>query len=304
MEKRRSYDARFYKPVCLIAVIDGVGDGVIDPQAIDPAVVIDRFHSYVQDLEADRADLGWRPFWHLTNDGAWLFSKNGRVVKPEDFGKARKPDSRGQLLTRIDSVSVPSTMLSYWKSPKELLELRRACIDILERDDEACRRIAAALGGDTGREARKEPISEKRELFGGQGFQASPEARMAVEARAMAVAQELLIEEGWEALDVSKKNCFDFLCRRNHEELYVEVKGSAGTADQIVLTRAEVDFALKNRVSMMLIVVSDIQLSRGADGGVVGSGGTTTIYRAWSPKQRSLQPISYTYVLSEEDAGA
>jgi hypothetical protein len=32
--KRRSYDARFYKPVCLIAVIDAVSDGAVAVTAV------------------------------------------------------------------------------------------------------------------------------------------------------------------------------------------------------------------------------------------------------------------------------
>lgn len=304
MDRRRSYDARFYKPVCLIAVIDGVLDGTIDPEAIDPAAVMSRFRSYVRELQPGRAELGWRPFWHLANDGAWVFSKNGRTVRPGDFGRARKPDSRGQLLSRIDAVSAPPTMIAYWKSRSDLGQLRQASLAILDNDDQTCRSMAALLRGKVALDGGNHPGFEKRESVVGQGFQGSVEAKTAVEGRAMVVAEEMLGREGWGAEDVSRNNCFDFLCRRKGQQVYVEVKGSTGNGDRIILTRAEVEFAQKNRNSMMLIVVSDIQVSQVTEGGVVASGRTATVYRAWSPDERSLQPVSYTCVLREEDAGA
>jgi hypothetical protein len=306
MEKRRSYDARFYKPVCLIAVIDGVLDGTINPEAIDPKVVINRFRSYVRESQPDRADLGWRPFWHLANDGAWVFTKDARPVKPSDFGRARKPDSPGQLFSRIDAVRVPLAMERLWKSDVDLEHLRQAVLAILERDDETCQSMAAVLRrGDAavlleGNPAGFEASPSRR----GQGFQASAVARVAVEVRAMVIAQELLSKDGWVVEDVSSTSCFDLIGRRSERKIYVEVKGSTGTGEQIILTRAEVDFALKNREAMMLIVVSDIQLSGSSGNRMVASGGRATIYRRWSPQQDLLQPISYTYVLRKKDAGA
>lgn len=304
MEKRRSYDARFYKPVCLIAIIDGVLDGIIDPEAIDPVVAIRRFRSYVRELQPGRAELGWRPFWHLANDGAWVFSKRGRTVRPEDFGRARKPDSRGQLLSRIDAVAVPPTMVGHWKSRSDLGHLRQASLAILDNDDQTCRSMAGILRDHVAPDGGNDPGFEKRAWVVGQGFQRSVEAKTAVELRAMVVAKEILSRDGWVAEDVSRNNCFDFLCRRKGQQVYVEVKGSTGHGDQIILTCAEVEFCAEERKSMMLIVVSDIQVSRVADGDVFASEGTATVYRAWSPNARSLHPISYTYVLREEDAGA
>ena len=78
IEKRRSYDARFYKPVCLIAAVDAVLSGEVVPPIVDAAAVTERFRSYVSAVYPERAELGWRPFWHLSNDGVWRFTKKGR----------------------------------------------------------------------------------------------------------------------------------------------------------------------------------------------------------------------------------
>jgi hypothetical protein len=50
IEKRRSYDARFYKPVCLIAAVDAALKGEIVPPIVDASTVIARFRSYVSEV--------------------------------------------------------------------------------------------------------------------------------------------------------------------------------------------------------------------------------------------------------------
>lgn len=39
VERRRSYDALFFKPVCLIAAIDGVTEDELQPSDLDGAVL-------------------------------------------------------------------------------------------------------------------------------------------------------------------------------------------------------------------------------------------------------------------------
>ena len=46
VEKRRDVDARFYKPTCLLAVIDGIGDASLAPCDLDPERVFGRFKDY------------------------------------------------------------------------------------------------------------------------------------------------------------------------------------------------------------------------------------------------------------------
>jgi hypothetical protein len=299
--KRRSYDARFYKPVCLIAVIDAVSDGAVAVSDIDPQQVMDRFADYVAPLFPDRAGMGWRPFWHLSNDGAWRFRKNGRLVGPEDFGQERKPNSRGRLLSSIDHVAVSSAMRSTWRDASARAELRRAVLMMLEADDIECRAMANVLRGDgqTGLPAieTNNVARSGRQPAGGQGFLASAAARLAVERRAMSLAQAHLEGLGWAVEDVSAYESFDLLCRRKDGDiLYVEVKGSTGAGDQIQITRSEVAFAEVNTAKMALIVVADIVLRSNAST-VVAEGGRVAMLHPWSADPSRLTAISYVYRL-------
>jgi hypothetical protein len=310
IRRRRSSDARFFKPVCLIAVVDGVLEGEIEPSRINPDFAIQRFRRYIVDAYPGRADLGWRPFWHLSNDGAWHFTRKGRRVEPADFGLARKPDSRRQLLNQIDHVAVAEDALHLWQKPENLTRLREALLEMLEEDDQDCRAIAAVLRSNPPfgvGEAYAWETDEIAEVNGlrprGQGFQISSEARIAIERRAMTVAEELLRNEGWKVEDVSATQCFDFLCLREGEVASVEVKGTTGDGDQIILTRAEVEYAKRNRESMVLIVVSGISIVWDSVGNVFAHGGTSVIHRCWSPLDTELQPISYVCRLVPRETG-
>lgn len=91
VEKRRDVDARFYKPTCLVAVIDGIADGSLAPSGLELDRDVARFASYLGELFPERASLAWRPFWHLSRDGAWIFTRDGRLVGPEDFRPSESP---------------------------------------------------------------------------------------------------------------------------------------------------------------------------------------------------------------------
>ena len=68
---------------------------------------------------AGRPDMRWRPVWHLSNDGAWMFSKNSRWIGPEDFEPARKPNSLREWHARFGHIAMPAEMLPHWRSPRD-----------------------------------------------------------------------------------------------------------------------------------------------------------------------------------------
>lgn len=300
VEIRRDVDARFYKPVCLLSVIDEIDDGALAPSDIDPGRVFARFSSYLADIAADRASMGWRPFWHLSRDGAWIFRNRDFVVGPEDFGRQRKPNSKRELEAKFDLVSVPTQTRQFWLSRDNREELREAVIAMLERDDETCRLIAGRLV-----HRRVGQLSSiKKSLPGGftqirqvahprQGFSASAVVRKAIEIRAMEVVEQNLASEGWITSDVSATQSYDLLCRRNTEIKYVEVKGTSGEGQEILITAAEVAFAHAHASEMCLAIVSKIVLLEDAGGGISASGGTVRIIEAWSPKAEDLLPVSF-----------
>lgn len=327
MSRRRSYDARFYKPACLIALIDGVANGTLAPSDIAPETLFARFATIVGAVFPDRADMGWRPFWHLTNDGAWTFGKDGRAVSADDFGPARRPISRGQLMARIDHAAVPASMRRLWISPTERRVLRRALVDMLLGDNEAdCRAIARIIDRDgyaTGLVTIPERAAvalsgEAAPTYSGrsdagnldpngtglrQGFRSSAAERSAIELRAMALAADLLQVEGWTVDDVSRSQSYDLRCSRDDgTRLFVEVKGTVGRGDGVLVTAAEVAFARANAEEMALIVVTGIAVKAADDGGrsatndrqsISASGGNVRLISPWSPAPDDLQPVSY-----------
>ena len=309
IEKRRDRGARFFRPTCLLAVIDGIGDGSLSASDIDPDTVVARFANYLGELLPTRADSGWRPFWHLSRDGAWIFTQAGRIVGPDDFRTQRKPNSRRELMSRIDHVFVPSEARSYWRDTSARAELRAAIIVMLEADDADCRLVAAHLkmsstldyGARSGAtDASIAPLAPKKS---GQGFRGSKEIRRAVEDRAMTIAAEQLARDRWQVENVSAQRSYDLHCSRGDETLFVEVKGTAGVGDQIILTANEVTFAQQNRAKMLLIIVSGISLAIDSNGTIVASGGNARSIGNWAPSNTSLRPISYFCAIDAVENG-
>lgn len=145
VETRRDVNARYYKPVCLLAVIDGMDQGLLKPSDIDFEIVFGMFEAYVMPVAPKRAAMAWRPFWHLSRDGAWSFSNDKGVIRPEDFGRERKPNSKRELLAKCDIAAVLPTTRRYWLDRTARSELRRSMIEMMLRDDPVCRQIACAL---------------------------------------------------------------------------------------------------------------------------------------------------------------
>ncbi len=311
VEKRRDVDARFYKPVCLLAVIDGIGDGSLIASDLDLDAVCDRFEAYLSGIFPERAAMGWRPFWHLCRDGAWIFSRAGVTVVPEDFRSQRKPNGRRELTNKFDRVAVPAANERYWTSADARAELRAAVIDMLNRDDAACRQVAAALADPASAtnpgsgSAIAEIIAQEAESFDRdmtavprqsvkrQGFMASAAGRHAVELRAMEVVTAFLQGEGWIVEDVSLAASYDLRCRRAAEQLYVEVKGTTGDGERIILTRAEVAFAQEHRSEMLLAIVSRICLMQKTSQSWAAIGGTLRTIQGWAPASDHLEPITF-----------
>lgn len=285
---RRSREAPFFKPACLIAVVDLIDEGAIDPSAMDAERIVQRVDTLVQRVHTGRPDMRWRPVWHLSNDGAWVFTRGGRRIGPEDFEPARKPDSLREWRDSFDQLAVPADMLEHWRSPADRAALRRAAVAMLETGDAACRSLALDLVAGVTMNAVAEQAWQ-----GGQGFSTDSAMRRAVELHAMELTRAWLEQEGWSVEDRSASESYDFLALRNGATLFVEVKGTTGDGSSIQLTRLEAEFALEHRAAMALAVVAGIRLAR-IDGKVEASGGVLAVRQPWAPALGSLRPISYT----------
>lgn len=126
-----------------------------------------------------------------------------------------------------------------------------------------------------------------------QGFNISPKARRAIEDLAVDRAKRHFEAQGY-AVEVFGKP-FDLRCAKPGTMLHVEVKGTTTTGEEILLTPNEVRFANDHSSSMVLFIVSRIQLS-GTDQ-PIASGGVETEIRPWRIEPGQLAPIGYTYAV-------
>lgn len=301
VEKRRDVDARYYKPVCLLAVIDGMDQGVLKPSDIDFEIVFGLFEAYVMPVAPERAAMGWRPFWHLSRDGAWSFSNDESVIRPEDFGRERKPNSKRELLAKCDLAAVLPITRRYWRDRAARSELRSSVIEMMLRDDPVCRQIASTLSsGPVQAKALAPSLSPADAAMNsrsgtGQGYQQSQAVRRAVELYAMRRAIDHFESQGWSVRDVSLTESCDLVCERERDNQvrYVEVKGTQGVGQQILLTSAEVAFARSHKEQMILVIVSKIRVSEAEDDAVCVDGGHLRTLHEWSPLSEDLSAISY-----------
>lgn len=96
-------------------------------------------------------------------------------------------------------------------------------------------------------------------------------------------------------VDVSAKSSYDFHCKRATQTLRVEVKGTTGLGEEIILTKNEVSEG--NQGGYALIVVAEIELNR--EKPILARGGICRLFVPWSPKPESLVPIAYTCRLDQ-----
>lgn len=128
---------------------------------------------------------------------------------------------------------------------------------------------------------------------GGQGRGLSVAERKAVEMRAMAVATAHYVPQ-WEMVeDVSSTRSYDLECRSGDRFLRVEVKGTTGGAESILVTANEVEHARQLGEHVALFVVSGIVLHREPGSQPTASGGTARIFEPWDIDRFSLRPIAY-----------
>lgn len=104
------------------------------------------------------------------------------------------------------------------------------------------------------------------------------------------VVTTLFEKRGFDVKDTHRGRPFDLKSRRGNRTLYVEVKGTQGDGSSIILTAREWKFAVANRESMALAVVSGISVSEDSR----ATGGKVAIVRPFDPSNLESQPIAYT----------
>ena len=135
------------------------------------------------------------------------------------------------------------------------------------------------------------------QLTSGQGFGLSPAERKAVELFAMRIARKIYEDMGWEVVDTSASQPFDLLATKGELNRYVEVKGTTGGGQAIILTRGEVTHANHHPKESALVVVAQIQLNKQEDRWIA-EGGTVCVHKdPWTIRESSLEPTQFKYSL-------
>ena len=132
----------------------------------------------------------------------------------------------------------------------------------------------------------------------GQGFGLSQPERKAVELRAMKLATKLYEDLGWEVNDVSLHESFDLYAKKGDQVRFIEVKGTTGQGDSIILTHGEVVQIGKNKRESALVLVSGIILET-KYGKCYADGGVVALHQdPWTLIKENLNPTQYRYHVS------
>jgi hypothetical protein len=145
IRSHRAYNAKFFKPVCVICAIDLADEGELDALRIDPRKVENRFRRYVGVIHPERADQAWKPLWHLSSDGLWCFYDGERLIDPEDFGPVKKPAGRTQLMDASTHIAISDRYVEDWATPVGRADLRKQMLVMLAQDDPSSRPFARQL---------------------------------------------------------------------------------------------------------------------------------------------------------------
>lgn len=137
----------------------------------------------------------------------------------------------------------------------------------------------------------------------GQGFARDSKIKIAREKYAVDIAIAHFENLGWSVDPSPQKNKpYDLLCKHAGSVLNVEVKGTGGTGDKVIITRGEANHALRNPEKAVLFVVSDIEIHHGSDGNPTPSGGAWRKLDPWNLDETDLNPISYELPINRQSA--
>ncbi len=131
----------------------------------------------------------------------------------------------------------------------------------------------------------------------GQGFLVSSVTRKIVEEYAVAWAIRHYEAQGWIVHDVGSTESFDLRCTRDGTtERHVEVKGTTGIGETVILTRNEVLHAREWHPNVDLFVVTEIRVEGRESDKPAACGGRAHMCSNWQPAEESLIPVGYEYL--------
>lgn len=162
--------------------------------------------------------------------------------------------------------------------------------------------VGQGVEADSGAVATVLEIAAGRSRGGGQGFLVSKAVRKVIEEHAVAWAIRHYRDQGWVVEDVGSSQPYDLRCRRGADELHVEVKGTTGLGETIILTRNEVLHALEWHPNVDLFVVTEIRVEERESEHPIASDGVGHIFSKWRPAEEDLVPLGYDYATGLREA--
>lgn len=143
----------------------------------------------------------------------------------------------------------------------------------------------------------REKVDVKRKAVStkGQGLEADPRVRKAIEMHAMMVATNFYEKRGYSVEDVSSNHPYDLLCTKSGAKLRrVEVKGTRGDSSQVNLTIGEVQAAREVSALTDLFIVFDIEVDVSGSNPKASQGKHRLVQR-WVPLDEDLSPTMFRY---------
>ena len=209
-------------------------------------------------------DCGIKSFRELLGDGEILRAARAMVLECIESG--------GQVWARTASTALAAEVLGSF-----------ADFTAAEPGGEVAK-TASPLG-----DSARPDVATDEVLEEGQGYEADPATRTAIEQRAIAVCRRMLQDAGYEVIDRQQEKLgFDLEGRRDERVIKVEVKGTRGSFKRMIFTRREVEHAQDKNKGSVLVVVWGITLNDG-----VGVGGQVRVWQPWNPSDESLQVRQY-----------
>jgi len=127
----------------------------------------------------------------------------------------------------------------------------------------------------------------------GQGYGLTAAERVAVELRAMDIAESWLRSEGYKPKNTAAKKPYDFEATKNDQILYVEVKGTTSDkADAIGMTHGEVALHQHEKGHTALMLVTGIRLDR-EQTPPRASGGILETLIGWDIDEWLIKPTAF-----------
>ena len=134
-----------------------------------------------------------------------------------------------------------------------------------------------------------------RRRGGGQGYEKDEKVRKAIELYAMKQATMLYENNGYFVEDTSANESFDLLCSKNgFKDRKVEVKGTRGLGNSVILTYNEVKSANDKATLTDLIIVHSVVLEE-KENKIIVKDGQVKHFRDWVPLEKDLTPSQFNY---------